>query len=127
MIAQILVVDDDPTLRLVLRDFLESRHHRVLEATDGAQGFVIAEEKMPHLIIMDIMMPGVYGTTAAKRLQDHWRTSKIPIIILTAVEERRLAALIAERPDVRFLRKPVNLDLLDQTIKELLPRGGFVP
>ena len=125
MIAQILIVDDDPVLRSVIREFLESRNHRVLEAADGGQGFVMAEKHMPHLVIMDIMMPGIYGTTAVKQMQNDWRTKNIPILVLTALEETRLANLIAEFPKIRFLRKPVKLEVLDQTIREMLPQGGY--
>lgn len=125
MIAKILIADDNDELRASLRDFLKTKHHEVLEATDGAQAFTIAEKERPHLIIMDVVMPGVYGTTATKQIREYWGTSKIPIIIISGSADEVVLRNLLERPNVRFLKKPVGLDLLEETIKELLPEGGY--
>jgi len=127
MIAKILVVDDDPSIRLLLSSFLRERHHQVLEATDGAQGFAVAEKEVPHLIIMDIVMPGLYGSTAAQKLHDYWRTSKIPIIILSAFSEEPVRALIKENKNIRFMKKPFDIKALYRLVEELLPLGGYTP
>ena len=126
MIAQILVADDDAGVRSMIRDFLLSRHHRVLEASDGAQAFAMAEKEMPHLIIMDVVMAGLYGTTAAGRLRDYWRTSKIPVILISGSTDAR-ALGIEEKPGLRFLRKPFKLEALGEMIREMLPAGGYTP
>lgn len=125
MIAEILLVDDDTALRGAVKDFLESRHHRVLEANDGAQAFAMAEEHHPHLIIMDIVMPGVYGSTATKRLRDYWRTSDIPIILMSGSIDQAVLGDILTRPKIRYLKKPVDLSALEAAIRELLPEGGY--
>lgn len=127
MIAKILVVEDDPDTRALLKQFLEEKRHRVLEAEDGARGFVLAEEEMPHLIIMDLVMPGLYGSAASKKLQDYWRTSKIPIIILSAYSDEPVRRLVSENPRMRFMKKPVELPELERAIRELLPMGGYIP
>ncbi|MFA5140385.1 MAG: response regulator [Elusimicrobiota bacterium] len=127
MLAKILVADDNDELRHQLREYLESKHHHVLEATDGAQAFAIAEAEMPHLIIMDIVMPGLYGSTATKHIQDYWRTSKIPIIIISGSVEQSVLGDLLLRPNVRYLKKPVELAVLEATIHELLPEGGYTP
>lgn len=125
MIANILLVDDDDALRGALRTFLESRKHLVSEATDGAQAFARAEEEMPHLIIMDVVMPGVYGPTATKRIREYWRTSKIPIILMSGSIDQAALGDVLTRPNIRYLKKPVDLKLLEKTISELLPEGGY--
>lgn len=127
MIAKILIVDDDPTIRLVLGNFLRNLHHQVLEATDGAQGFQLAEKEMPHLIIMDIVMPGLYGSTTAQKLHEYWRTSKIPIIILSAFSEEPVRALIRENSNIRFVQKPFDIKALYKLVEEMLPKGGYTP
>jgi CheY-like chemotaxis protein len=127
MTAKILIVDDDPFIIAILRDFLTGKHHRVLEAIDGAQAFVLAEKEVPHLIILDLVMPGLYGSTTAKMLQDYWRTMKIPIIVLSAYTDELVRPLLKENPNVRFLRKPVDLPALNKLIEELLPAGGYTP
>lgn len=125
VIAQILLVEDDDNLRAAIKDWLELARHRVIEASDGAQAFAMAEEYLPHLIIMDVVMPGLYGSTAAKKLQEYLKTKDIPIIIISGSVEKQVLGELAERPNVRFLPKPVDMDKLKRTIKELLPKGGY--
>lgn len=127
MIAKILVVDDNPDIRSLLRTVLESKHHRVLEAADGAQAFMLAEKELPHLIIMDIVMPGLYGSSASKKLQEYWRTSSIPIIIISGSSDMPVRDLVASNPLLRFLKKPMDIPTLEKTIQELLPKGGYLP
>ena len=127
MAAKILVVDDDPFIVTLLREFLTAKHHEVLEADDGAQAFVLAEKEMPHLIILDIVMPGLYGSAAAKKLHEYWRTSKIPIIIFSAYSDELVQPLMKENPKIRFLKKPLDPKALDRLIEELLPAGGYSP
>ena len=127
MVAKILIVDDDLFIIALLRDFLTGKHHQVIEAGDGAQAFQLAEKEMPHLIILDIVMPGLYGSTTTQKLQEYWRTTKIPIIILSGFSDELVRPLMKENPNIRFMRKPVNLKALDQLITELLPAGGYTP
>jgi len=125
MIAQILVADDDLDVREMLRDFLETQGHQVLEASDGAQAFAVAEKERPHLIILDVVMPGVYGSTAAKLLAGFRGTQNTPIIIISGSSHKNLIEDILARPNVRYLRKPLDLSVLDAVIQEMLPQGGY--
>ncbi|MBI3297058.1 MAG: response regulator [Elusimicrobia bacterium] len=125
MIAEILVADDDADLRLVVREFLVSRHFIVREATDGAQAFAMAAEDKPHLILMDIVMAGVYGSSAAQRLKDLDETKHIPIILMSGTAGEAALRDILQRPNVRFMKKPFELDVLEKNIRELLPKGGY--
>src|SRR5690349_15536977 len=127
MLARILVADDNSDVRSLLRHHLQTKHHEVLEAEDGAQAFVMAEKEVPHLIIMDLIMPGVYGSSASAKLRDYWRTSKIPVIIVSGSTEAAVRDLLEENDRMRFLKKPIDFALLDKTIAELLPFGGYVP
>jgi len=125
VIAQILLVEDNDDLRRMLRAYLESKNHRVLEALDGAQAFAIAEAELPHLIIMDIVMPGLYGSSATKQIREYWKTSNIPIILMSGSVDQSVLGDLLSRPNVRYLKKPIDLQVLDDTIKELLPTGGY--
>lgn len=125
MIAQILIVDDNEELRASLRDFLSSKGHKILEASDGAQAFTIAEAEMPHLIIMDIVMGGMYGSSATKKLREFWRTSEIPIILMSGSVEQAVLKDLLESPKIRYLKKPFDLKVLEETINEMLPEGGY--
>jgi CheY-like chemotaxis protein len=127
VIARILLVDDNDDVRLMLRELMEHLHMEVLEATDGAQGFAVAAKESPHLIITDVVMPGLYGTTATKRLQEYPKTKHIPIIVISGSMESSMLTELLKNPKIRFLKKPVDLALLERTMRELLPAGGFRP
>ena len=125
MIAEILVAEDNDSIRGMVVDFLVSRHFIVRQASDGAQAFAMAAEDKPHLIIMDIVMGGVYGTTAAQRLKDFDETAKIPIILMSGSAAESTLRDVLSLPNVRFLKKPFALPELETMIKELLPEGGY--
>ena len=84
---RILIVDDDPALRMLLRKRLTSRSFQVLEAEDGPSGFALAEKKKPDLILLDILMPGEDGTLTYNALKENSKTRAIPVVFLTAVAQ----------------------------------------
>jgi len=128
VIAKILVCDDDDDIRGMLKDLLELNHHIVIEATDGAQAFAMAEAHRPHLIIMDVVMPGLYGTAATKRLHDVPETKNIPIIIFSGTTDQDVldkVGIQAEKEHVAFLHKPSDSKTILETIRKMLPEGGY--
>lgn len=125
MIAEILVADDDDSIRGLVKDFLAARHFIVREATDGAQAFAMAAEERPHLIIMDIVMAGVYGSSAAQRLKDYEGTKDIPIILVSGTAGEAALRDVLKQPGVRYMKKPFELAALEAMIRELLPEGGY--
>lgn len=128
MIARILIVDDNKNILAMLRDLLESNHHEVLEATDGAQAFAMAEKHRPHLIIMDIVMPGLYGTTATKQIHEYKGMADIPIIIFSGSTDKAVLEKIGihlDKDHVEFLKKPCDSQTILDTIRRMLPKGGY--
>jgi PleD family two-component response regulator len=81
---RVLVVDDDPIIRELVRETLEGERFQVLEAGDGAEGMRLCSEQKPDLVILDVMMPGQDGLEVLKKLREDTFTSHIPIILLTA-------------------------------------------
>jgi len=80
----VLVVDDNEDSLRIVESILRSAGFEVCLARDGKQGIEIAEASAPELIILDIMMPVMDGVEALHRLRDSPRTSRIPVILLTA-------------------------------------------
>ncbi|MBI3299637.1 MAG: response regulator [Elusimicrobia bacterium] len=119
--ALILVAEDTPEIAGMLKDMLESRGHQVAIACDGVEMIEKGKSLMPKLIISDIMMPGAYGSSAYKALQEDDHTKGVPVIFLTAVSPEQAAKVIPKGPNVRLLHKPIDMMLLFSTIKELLP------
>lgn len=80
-------MEDEPDVRAVLRLALGMAHFRVLEASTGAEGLMIAASSAPDLIILDIMLPGMSGGEVVQRLKKASDTSAVPVIIITASQE----------------------------------------
>ncbi len=108
MSARVLVVDDIEQNRKLLSDKLRNEYFHVITAVDGEDAIDKALAEEPDVILMDIMMPKLNGVDACRRLKTDVRTEHIPIVLVTALNERedRLRGLGAGADD--FLTKPVN-------------------
>lgn len=81
---RLMLVDDDPNLVLLVRDYLEFRGYNVITAENGVVALEILEHELPDLIICDIMMPFMDGYTLVKQVRENPRTSWIPVLFLSA-------------------------------------------
>lgn len=81
----VLIVDDEPDVLMILTRRLEGAGFKVLAAAGGAEGVQMAIDHRPDLIVMDVLMPGVSGGEAVKRLKANNATADIPVIFLSAV------------------------------------------
>ena len=80
--SRVLVVDDDDTVREVLRRYLTRDGHEVIEAADGITGLNLARTEQPDLLVLDLMLPGMDGLDVCRELR---KTSDVPVIMLTAL------------------------------------------
>ncbi len=110
--ARILVVDDDPLLRHMVRDFLELAGFAVAEAVDGPDGLAQAAARPPYLILLDLMMPGMDGYTVYRTLQAEPATRAIPVVFLTASADPSLNRQAYAAGAVACLTKPFRRDAL---------------
>src|SRR5437667_10425483 len=85
--ATLLIVDDVPANRELLRQTLEPRGCEILLAPDGESALKAAQRARPDLILLDVMMPGMNGYETCRRLKSNETTSTIPIIFITAQDE----------------------------------------
>ena len=83
--STILLIDDDASFRRVLGRRLEQQGFRVVDAEDGEEGLRIAEELLPDLILLDIMMPKMKGREVCALLKAKPNTRRIPVIFLSAL------------------------------------------
>ncbi len=116
---EILVVEDNNEIREFLVDYLK-KHFKVIEAEDGQQGFELAMERIPDLIISDVMMPNMDGYEMCKLVKEDEKTNHIPIILLTAnaQTEQRIEGLKAGADS--YIPKPFHLEHLITRIQKLL-------
>lgn len=104
--ARILVVDDNPDVRLALATILEDAGHDILEAEDGEQVFDIVLEDKPELVLLDVMMPRVSGFDALATLKADTRTSQVPVIMVTAKGRPEDMAMARSLGAVEYITKP---------------------
>jgi two-component system response regulator ResD len=124
----ILVVDDETTVRNIVRQYLEKSGYRVIEADNGGQALQLLYQENPDLLILDIMLPGLDGFTVARSLRDpvdarHAAVhANIPIIMLTArtEEKDRIAGFELGTDD--YVVKPFSPRELVMRVKALLRR-----
>lgn len=108
MPGRILIVDDVPTNRIILKAKLAQGYYEILDAEDGETGLQLARRERPDMILLDVMLPGIDGYEVCRRLKDDARTAHIPVIMITALNEasERIKGLEAGADD--FLPKPIN-------------------
>lgn len=117
--ALVLVVEDDSDLRQYIKTQLNSEYH-VFEAENGKEGFKIATEKLPDLIISDVMMPFISGIELCDQIKTDLRTAHIPVILLTA---RIMTSQIQEgyqHGADDYILKPFDEELLKVRVQNLI-------
>jgi len=120
MTARILVVDDIPANVKLLEARLVAEYFDVLTAADGYEALAICERNQVDIILLDVMMPGLNGFEVCERLKANQKTSHIPVVMVTALDQPadRVRGLKAGADD--FLTKPVNDLQLISRVKSLL-------
>ena len=123
----VLIIEDNPKNRKVFKDILSVHGYKSIEAVDGEEGYKMAKEHKPDLIVMDVQLPGANGYEITRRLKSEDDTKDIPIIIVTSF------AMAGEENEARvagcndYLSKPINIHQFIETIKKYLPDQGLTP
>jgi len=118
--AVVLVVDDDESLRTLLQYMMESDGYRVLTAADGETAVKKANDAAPDIVLLDAVMPGMDGFQTTEALKSSERTSNIPVIMVTGLDDRdsKLRALKAGAQE--FVTKPVDHSEVSLRVRNLL-------
>jgi CheY-like chemotaxis protein len=128
--ARILIVDDDPDIRMAIGSVLRSRAHQVFQAGDGEEALRKLREEKPDLMLLDLLMPKMDGFAVVKELkrkqQDY---PNIPVLIISSVREesshRRYELEVGHRLEVDdYIEKPIEPFVLLAHVERLLGKGG---
>ena len=112
----VLVVDDEPVLRTIVREILLEEGYAVIEAADGRVMLEIMARERPDLVLMDVMMPGIDGREAYRQLRSHPEHQDVPVVMMSAgVRPVRLDPSIAG-----FMAKPFDLNQLVELVARLI-------
>lgn len=122
--GKILVVDDDPQIRRVVKATLVSKGYEVIEARTGEDGLELVSREAPSLVLLDMNMPGMGGLEACRALRAF---SDVPVIVLTVrnTEKDKVAALDAGGDD--YVTKPFGIEELLARIRAALRRSAASP
>ena len=115
-----LVVDDELVVRIVVREVLELSGHEVCEAENGPQALERFIEYRPDIVLLDIMMPGMDGFTACAKLRELVGGRRVPILMMTALDDTGSIEKASEHGATDFITKPLNPTILSHRVKYML-------
>ena len=125
---KILIADDESSLRFLLRKTLEENGFDILEAENGKQALALAQKQVPNLIILDVVMPDLYGSEVCERLRKQSKTAHIPIIIITANSNIYNEEQAKESGADYYMTKPFSplklKNLVHQILSDNRPSGS---
>ena len=125
--TKILVIDDDIAINELIKVNLELQGYEVKQAFNGTEGFALAKQELPALIVLDVMMPEVDGFTVAQRIRQADGISDTPIIMLTALSQLNDKVNGFNLGVDDYLTKPFEIDELLVRVRALLKRTSKIP
>ncbi len=118
--ARILVVDDSPTETHQFVNVLAKYGHQVLTAASGTDGIDLANEELPDVILMDVVMPGINGFQATRQLTRNTQTRHIPVIIVSSKDQDTDRVWGQRQGASGYLTKPVDEKTLITAVNGVL-------
>jgi DNA-binding response OmpR family regulator len=119
-VAKLLVVDDDLTVREVVVSYLRAAGHDVTEAADGESALTAFRRDEPHLVVLDLMLPGVDGLEVCRRMRE---SSDVPVVMLTALGEEQDRVLGLKLGADDYVTKPFSPRELVLRVDSILRRA----
>lgn len=115
----VLVVEDDEDIAYVLKTVLEDAGYSVFSLTDSTSVFEVIKTISPHLILLDIWMPGIDGLSITRQLKQRGSSFRVPIILLSATTDGKEQARLSGADD--FIAKPFDMDNLLLKVQTYVP------
>jgi len=122
--SKILIAEDNPVNRELLRELLEVRGHTVAEACDGEEALRMIEQSQPDLVLLDIGMPLLDGFGVIRKIRENPRFASMPVVAVTAYAMRGDREKILSSNFDGYLSKPVDARSLAQELDRVLRQQG---
>jgi two-component system cell cycle response regulator DivK len=119
----ILIIDDNERNRKLARDVLRAARFRTLEAATAAEGIALASEHLPDVVLMDLRLPDADGTDAVRTLRAEPRTSRLPIVAMTAVPLDGRDDWLFDAGFAGYIVKPFDTDAFPDVVRGYCPPG----
>jgi diguanylate cyclase (GGDEF)-like protein len=116
----ILIVDDEKTMRLILRRTMERQGYRIAEATDGQECLQVCQEIKPDMILLDGMMPRMDGFTCCAKLHNLLADDCPPVLMITVLEDQKSVDSAFEVGATDYVTKPIHWAVLLQRVRRIL-------
>jgi two-component system cell cycle response regulator DivK len=120
MTKSILIVEDNDLNMKLFHDLLHAQGYQVLQSREGVQGFQMARERKPDLIVMDIQLPAISGLEVTRWLKEDPELATIPVVAVTAFAMKGDETRILEGGCEAYLAKPISVTRFLETIARLL-------
>jgi CheY-like chemotaxis protein len=111
-VTTILIAEDNPVNLELLREMLEAFDYRIVEAANGQEALAMIEESLPDLVLMDINMPVLDGFGAIRRIREHPRFSRLPVLAVTAYAMKEDREKILAAGFSGYVSKPIDAAVL---------------
>ena len=122
--SKILIAEDNPVNRELLRELLEMRGHTVAEACDGEEALGMMEQSQPDLVLLDIGMPLLDGFGVIRKIRENPRFASMPVVAVTAYAMQGDREKILSSKFDGYLSKPVDARSLVQELERVLSQPG---
>jgi two-component system cell cycle response regulator DivK len=119
----VLIVDDNARNRKLAGDVLRLARFRTLEAGSAAEGMALASKHLPDVILMDLRLPDLDGTEAARMLRAEPRTSRIPVVAVTALPLDARDDWLFDAGFVGYIVKPIDTDEFPDVVRRFCAHG----
>ena len=117
----VVLADDDPSIRLMVRHVLESEDFDIIEASDGLEAIKAVEKHHPALILLDAVMPGIDGFTTCQQIKDKGHTD-IPVMMITGLDDDASVERAYEVGAIDFITKPIKWAVLKHRVKSVVAK-----
>jgi len=122
-VARVLLVDDEPEIRLLTTIIVKRAGHEVIEAHDGEEAMKILEKERPDIILLDVMMPGASGWDICENIKANEELKDIPVVMFTIMSgEKNIEKSFKSGADAQ-VNKPFDIDNLLDTMERLLRKS----
>ena len=115
----VVLADDDPSIRLMIRHVLESEEFDIVEAADGIEAIKAVEKHHPALVLLDAVMPGIDGFTTCKQLKDKGHTD-IPVMMITGLDDDASVERAYDVGAIDFITKPIKWAVLKHRVRSVV-------
>ncbi len=117
----VILADDDPSIRLMVRHVLESEDFDIVEASDGLEAIKAVEKYNPALILLDAVMPGIDGFTTCQQIKDNGHAD-IPVMMITGLDDDASVERAYEVGAIDFITKPIKWAVLKHRVKSVVAK-----